>query len=158
MGIINEELESSNEELQSTAELQTTNDERRVRTAEADKANNFLESILNGLDKGVVVIDSDFKILMWNRATEELWGLRADEVRGQSLLDLDIGLPVEALKRPVHSLLKNDASIKNLPEPIALDAVNRRGKAIRVRVAMALQAAANGNMQRVVLLMEKETE
>ncbi len=97
--LTNEELETMNEELQSTnEELETVNDELRRRSEEFKRVNAFLEAILGSLRGGVVVVDPDFLIRVWNPQAENLWGLRSDEVRGSNLLNLDIGLPVVRLK------------------------------------------------------------
>ena len=97
----NEELETMNEEILVTnQELQSINGELRERSAEFTQANVFLESILTGLRGGVVVVDSDLRVLIWNRQSEELWGLRSEEAQGKSFLMLDIGLPVESLRQP----------------------------------------------------------
>src|SRR5215831_310645 len=94
----NEELETTNEELQSTnEELETTNTELRMRSDELNTANAFLASILTGLEVAVVVIDPKLQVLAWNHRAEDLWGLRASEVQGRHLMNLDIGLPVEQL-------------------------------------------------------------
>src|SRR5437667_180926 len=91
----NEELETMNEELQSTnEELNTINEELRERTDELNRSNAFLNSILSSLRGGVVVVDRNNNVLIWNYMAEDLWGLRAEEIKGQSLMDLDIGLPV----------------------------------------------------------------
>ena len=82
-------MQSTNEE------LQTINDELRRRTDGLNNVNAFLESILTSMRGAVVVLDRDFSIWVWNHRAEDLWGLRADEVRDRSFLNLDIGLPVE---------------------------------------------------------------
>ena len=46
---------------------------------------------------GVVVVDTDLRVLAWHAAAVELWGVREGEVRGHSLMELDIGLPVSEL-------------------------------------------------------------
>lgn len=97
----NEELETMNEELESAnEELQTINDELRVQTDEANRSNAFLGSILLRLKRGVVVVDRNLNVLIWNDMAEELWGLRSHETKGQSLMNLDFGLPVEQIKGP----------------------------------------------------------
>src|SRR3989449_7970257 len=102
----NEEMETMNEELQSTnEEMQTTNDQLRARTDELNRANTFLESIVASMQAGVVVLDANLAVEVWNRQAEDLWGLRADEVRGKPFLNLDIGLPVEELKTPLRECL-----------------------------------------------------
>src|SRR6476646_4356677 len=98
----NEELETMNEELQATnEELQATNEELQRRSEELDQANAFLSSILGSLKGGVVVVNRDLQVQIWNYRAEDLWGLRTEEVSGQHLLSLDIGLPVEKLRRPI---------------------------------------------------------
>ena len=74
---------------------------------------------------------------LWNRQAEELWGLRADEVAGKHLLNLDIGLPVDQLKDPVRACLSDGAAAA----PVELSAVNRRGRPIDA--ARVLPAASD---------------
>ena len=148
----NEELETMNEELQSTnEELQTLNDEIRLRTEELNRANAFLESILSSVLTGVVVTDDDFSILIWNRRAEDMWGLRADEVKGQSLFNLDIGLPVEQLKAPIRACMMDAAD----GQAVVLDATNRRGKAIKCRVSCTRFINLDRPGPGAILLMEE---
>src|SRR5437588_6152337 len=88
----NEELETMNEELQSTnEELQTVNEELRQRSEDLNRANAFLESVLAGVPLGVVVLDADTRVRIWNGRSEDLWGLRSQEVVGEPFLTLDVG-------------------------------------------------------------------
>jgi two-component system CheB/CheR fusion protein len=80
--------------------LQTINEELRQRTDALNQANAFLQSTLADLRSGVVVVNNRLGILIWNHRAEDLWGLRAEEVYQQSLLNLDVGLPVDQLKAP----------------------------------------------------------
>ena len=92
----NEELETMNEELQSTNdELHTINDTLRERSVELDEARTFLDSLVNSVQLGMVVVDREMKVAVWNRASEDLWGLRGDETTGESFPALDIGLPMD---------------------------------------------------------------
>jgi two-component system, chemotaxis family, CheB/CheR fusion protein len=127
----NEELETMNEELQSTNdELQTINDELQHRTGDLDRANGFLETILTSLRAGVVVLDPDLHVQVWNQHAQELWGLRPEEAVGQHFLNLDIGLPTELLRPMIRQTLAETADAGEL----VVAAVNRRGRAIDVRV------------------------
>src|ERR671920_216017 len=113
----NEELETMNEELQSTnEELETINDELRERTGELNDVNDFLETILTSLELGVAVIDPEQRIQIWNRRAEAL---------GQHLLALDIGLPREQLVPALRGALNGSGR-----QDVELAAVNRRGRAI----------------------------
>ena len=49
---------------------------------ELDEANDFLESLLVSQRGGLVVIDADLRIIVWNDHSAELWGLRPDEAPG----------------------------------------------------------------------------
>ena len=148
----NEELETMNEELQSTnEELSTINEELRQRTEELNQTNAFLQSILSGLHSGVVVLDTKQNIVSWNHRAEDLWGLRAGEVQGQSLTSLDIGLPAEKLKTAIRACLIGES----FHEEVTLDATNRRGKAIECRVTCTPIVGANQERQGTILLMEE---
>jgi two-component system, chemotaxis family, CheB/CheR fusion protein len=149
----NEELETMNEELQSTNdELQTINDELGDRTQEVNNANGFLETILRSLDTAVIVADADLVVTAWNRRSEDLWGLRAEEAVGQHFLNLDIGLPVDQIKPVVRAALAGNTDA----EPLRRDAVNRRGRTINVRVAATPLVTAESNEPTGVVILVSE--
>ena len=149
----NEELETMNEELQSSnEELQATNDELRVRTEELNCANAFLESILTSLKMGMVVLNNRLSVQLWNGEAVNLWGVSRDEVEGYFFFDLDMGLPLEQLREPVRTC---QSGVSDYQE-IVLDAVNRRGRAIRCRVICTPLIVVN-QQQGVILLMEDIT-
>jgi two-component system CheB/CheR fusion protein len=147
----NEELETMNEELQSTnEELETTNDELRLRTDELNRVNDFLGSILTSMRAGVVVLDRDLKVQVWNRQSEDLWGLRTDEVVGRNFLNLDIGLPVDQLLSCLRGALAGETQHSEL----RLTARNRRGKSIDVSVSCTpLRAGVAAEPRGAILLV-----
>jgi two-component system CheB/CheR fusion protein len=148
----NEELETMNEELQSTnEELETINDELHRRTGELNNVNAYMASILTSLRAGVVVLDGQLDIRVWNRKAEDLWGLRADEVDGHAFQNLDIGLPVERLKTTIRACIEGRSEY----EEVILDAVNRRGRAIRCRVAATPFLGTERDIRGAVLVMEE---
>jgi two-component system CheB/CheR fusion protein len=148
----NEELETMNEELQSTnEELETINDELRQRTLELNQVNGFLETILTSMGVGVVVLDRNLTVQVWNAHSSELWGLGSSEVEGQNLLNLDFGLQVENLKGPLREILRDGGTRAEL----VLDATNRRGRSIACRVvALPLSLDGDGATGAVVLMEE----
>jgi two-component system, chemotaxis family, CheB/CheR fusion protein len=148
----NEELETMNEELQSTnEELQTVNEELRTRTDELNHTNAFLEAVFASLRSAAVVVSPNLDVMVWNKRAEELWGLRLEEVRGKSLLNLDIGLPVAELRGLIRPCLAGDA----VNEEVVLKAVNRRGKRIECRVSCAPLVDASGRRDGVILMMDE---
>jgi len=150
----NEELETMNEELQSTnEELEAINDELQSRTDELDTTNVFLESILGGLRAGVVVIDGELTITAWNHASQELWGLREEEVRGRNFFSLDIGLPLDKLRRPVRASLAGEDV-----DPLVLDATDRRGKPLSCTVAFSKLDGAGEEGRGVIIFVQELAE
>jgi two-component system CheB/CheR fusion protein len=149
----NEELETMNEELQSTnEELETINDELRTRTLELNEANAFLETILESMGAAVAVLDGQQIVQIWNRHAEGLWGLRAEEVIGQHLLSLDIGLPVDQLRVGVRAALDGVDG----RGAITLEATNRRGRPISCTVTMLPLVVAGDEVSGAILLMEHQ--
>jgi two-component system CheB/CheR fusion protein len=145
----NEELETLNEELQSTnEELETLNDELRLRTDDLNAVNAFLDAILTGLHSGVAVLDHELRVRAWNVAAEDLWGLRSDEAEGEHFLNLDIGLPLNELSKPLRSALTDGSE----PTDLTVDALNRRGKQIQLAVRIAPMALVQE--RGVIVLMQ----
>lgn len=149
----NEELETMNEELQFTnEELQSVNSALQQSGEDLDRTNAFLESILTSLRAGVVVVNADFRVLVWNHRAEDLWGLRAEEAIGQNFLNLDIGLPIEQLRKPIRACLSNPTDL--IPE-IVLNAVNRRGRSIQCHVTCNALVNTQKQIEGAILLMEE---
>lgn len=148
----NQEAETAYEELQSAnEELETMNEELRRRTDEVTQVNTFLESILTSMHVGVVVVDRDLHIRVWNLRAEDLWGLRTDEVNGQHFLNLDIGLRVEQLKQPIRACLAGESECTEM----MLEATNRRGKAIHCKVTCMPLFGVQKDIRGTILLMEE---
>jgi two-component system, chemotaxis family, CheB/CheR fusion protein len=146
----NEELETMNEELQSTnEELETINDELHQRTDELNEVNAFLEGVLGGLTAAVIVLDSELRVQAWNDAARELWGLHSDEVAGQHVLNLDIGFPLERLRAPLRA-----AAAGSTPEEESVEAVNRRGRPVEVRVRFAPLTTGEEDSRGSIVMME----
>ncbi|MGX6447101.1 CheR family methyltransferase [Patulibacter sp. S7RM1-6] len=150
----NEELETMNEELQSTNdELEAMNEDQRLRARELDTVNVFLEGILRSLGVGVVVLDPDGRIEIWNASSEALWGLPADEVHGRPLLTLRFGLPVERLADPLQRALAADGDATNLE----IEAVDGRGRTFTCLLRVLPLVTATGDRRGAIVLMAERT-
>ena len=123
----------------------------RRRSEEVARASAFLQSILASVRVGVVVVDADFKVALWNDRAGDLWGLRSNEVIGKSLFDLDIGLPVKEAQRRIRGFLTDQEGAGD----VVMTATNRRGKTIQCRVTYSLRLDPEGKRQGVVLMMEE---
>jgi two-component system CheB/CheR fusion protein len=148
----NEELQTMNEELASTNdELEAMNDEQREHGEQLDRLNLFLEGILGNLSVGVAVVDRENKVQLWNANSQELWGLRPDEAEGEDLLALDIGLPVDELRKPLVEAISSGARSTDL----VVEAVNRRGQAFRCEIrVIPLFSGSQGLYGGIVLMRE----
>ncbi|WP_449234311.1 CheR family methyltransferase [Azospirillum doebereinerae] len=150
----NEELETMNEELRSiNEELEVANEEMRRQSEEAGEYRHYSESVLRSMDGGIVVLDGDLIVRSWNRWSENVWGLRSEEVVGQPFLELDIGLPVQWLRQTLNAILESGAAV----EAVDLEAIDRRGRRIDCRIRLSPLLHGQG-VQGAVLIIEDITE
>jgi two-component system CheB/CheR fusion protein len=98
----------------------------------------------------VVVLDQAQTARIWNRAAEDMWGLRQDEVCGEHLMSLDIGLPVDRLRTPLRAALHGD----DTGEPLSVGARDRRGRSVTCQVTSVPLTGFDGDVRGAVLLME----
>ncbi len=108
-----------------------------------------MESILGSLDAAVMVVSRDLIVQVWNRQAEELWGLREDETVGRHLLNLDSGIPHETLRDLLRKALTHHESVSG----VLMEAVNRRGRTVRLRVTVSALEGSERN-QGAMILME----
>lgn len=142
-----------NEELQSTNdELQLTNEQLRDRSMAVTQANDFMQSVFNSLGGAVIVVGRNLVVQGWSRQAEELWGLREQETVGQPLLALDSGMPKEAL-RPWLVSVVGGAQPGVFGQP--LDAINRRGRRVALRVTVTPMTTAAEELTGALLLFEE---
>src|SRR5262249_57341396 len=98
----------------------------------------------------MVVVDREMRVAVWNRGSEELWGLRSGETTGESFTSLDIGLPMDTVRPMIgNAFVDGDSSGQTV-----VDAINRRGRAARVRVTRSPFRSTNGTVGGALLLME----
>jgi two-component system, chemotaxis family, CheB/CheR fusion protein len=151
----NEELETMNEELRSTnEELEAANEELRERSEETAEWRRYADSVLRGLGIGIAVLDRDFKVRSWNRWNENAWGLRAEEVQGESVFNLDIGLPVRRIQPDLERVVFGEAQGAELD----VQAVDRRGRPLRCRVRIVPLQDGAVVSQGAVITLEDVTE
>jgi two-component system, chemotaxis family, CheB/CheR fusion protein len=159
---VNAELQSTNEELETITsalqsahkELEAMTEELCLRKTERDEVNDFLESLLRSHPGSLVVVDRDLRVSVWNERSAEFWGLRTDEVPGEHVLNLDIGLPVEVLRSPIRAVLAGDSR----GESFVVAATNRRGRELRCRVEIAPLVDRAREIRGAIIVMEEDEE
>ena len=123
----------------------------QVPRAELDEARTFLEGVLFSVAAGVVVLDQSLLVRSWNKGAEELWGLRAEEVRNQAFFNLVFGLPTGE----IHGIVQECLATGQRTGPVHLAAVNRIGRSIICTVTCS-PLKSNGAGEGAVLLMEEQ--
>lgn len=100
-------FEKQNQDLEGTkrAVLNILEDERQLEVTARDQRDR-IEAIISTMGEGLTVIDTDYKILIMNKAAEKLLHISATEVMGRSWMDV------------VH-ILKDDKPIDNGERPIS---------------------------------------
>jgi PAS domain S-box-containing protein len=76
--------------------------ELHLKAEELGRVREFNENILESLDDGLVVFDSDERIVRWNRAIESFYGVPARDAVGRALEELFEVEFVEALRAARH--------------------------------------------------------
>ena len=152
----NEELETMNEELQSTnEELQTMNQELRERGDELNRINTLFGAVLASMRGAIIVVNKELEVQVWNHGAEDLWGLRADEVLGKNLLNLEVGFPLERLRSRIHTCLAGGAA-----DELVAPAVNRRGQRLECQTTITPLSTGTltGQIWGVILLMVNRSD
>src|SRR5581483_5651496 len=89
---LNEELETAKEELQSTnEELVTVNDELQAKNAALAQSRDFAMSIVETVRQPLLVLDTDLRIKMANRAFYRTFQVSPLEAEGQVIYSLSHG-------------------------------------------------------------------
>ena len=96
----------------------------------------------------------NLRVQVWTPQAYELWGLRTDEAVGAPLLELDSGLPTERVHAWLQPVLAGQES-SVVGE--RLEAVNRRGRRVVLRVTVTPLRSGDALPSGALVLMEELT-
>src|SRR4029077_621531 len=104
----NEELETTNEELQSlNEELETTNEELTSRTRELDEVNARYLEMIERMPWPVLLVNDETVVYMFNSAAQKLFGFANPSDKGIRLKELPLDNNTRlAMLRRHHSVLQ----------------------------------------------------
>jgi two-component system CheB/CheR fusion protein len=106
---LNEELETSKEELESAnEELTTLNDELQNRNMALDQLNNDMINLLTSVNLPVIMLGSDLRIRRFTPVAEKLLNLTATDV-GRSILHIRLGMNVPDLEASILEVVNTGA-------------------------------------------------
>jgi len=123
-------------------------------TGLADEREQFIRSVVESLNEGLVVLDLQGRVVTWNRAVEERYGIPANEVLGKNFLDQFPNYLLEGLAEPLRRLIRGEI------DHILLESVThetlRKGRVVQhLKGSLLLQ---NGRPAGAVLLIRDITE
>ena len=102
-----------------------------VKAVELDRMRAFNENILESLDDGLLVVDLNDRVVRWNTALEQLYGVSRAEAGGRALDDVFDAPFVEAIR----------AARRDTPEGATLSRMPLRAAGARGRHTLIVNAA-----------------
>ena len=125
---LNEELQTAKEELQSTnEELITVNDELQVKNAALAQSRDFAMSIVETVHQPLLVLDTDLRIRMANRAFYRTFQASPPEAEGQVVYSLSRGSwDLPGLRDSLDGLLQGGHSFPDFEVEQDFPGVGRR--------------------------------
>jgi len=75
---------------------------------EIEARERFITNVVESLRDGLVVLDADGRVRAWNRAMEERYEVKAQEVLGRPFLDINPTWKREGLAEPMERLLRGE--------------------------------------------------
>ncbi len=119
--------------------LEQTNKELRQSLAEKDRISNYLNNILESLNSGVLAVDLNGRITLFNRAAEEILGYKTHQVLGKPYMKI-MGKKVSKELTPLHTLKKK---VSHLNEEKEIEI--KKGKKIPLGFSTSLLTDSEGN-------------
>jgi PAS domain S-box-containing protein len=101
-----------------------------LKAVEVDRMREFNENILESLDNGLLVVDLDDRVVRWNRALEQLYGVSSASASGGALDDLFDPPFVEAIR----------AARRDTPDGATLSRVHLAARADRAGETLVVNA------------------
>ena len=102
-----------------------------LKAVELDRLRTFNENILESLDDGLLVVNLNDRVLRWNTALEQVYGLTSDEAVGRPLGAVFEAPFVEAIR----------AARRDTPDGATLSRIPLPGRGIHARRSLIVNAA-----------------
>jgi PAS domain S-box-containing protein len=110
-------------------------------------------SLVENVSDAIVSSDENIKILTWNKAAEEMYGWREDEVIGKTVMEVTRSIPVNTAVTDIRSSLNKNNHWRG-------EALHERknGEKINVMVSVSLIKDQNGKETGAVTIFKDITE
>jgi PAS domain S-box-containing protein len=137
--------------------LQKSEEQTRKLLKQTTKGKKFLETIVNGIEDQMMVIDLDYRIIEINRALLEMVGLRREEVVGKHCYEVSHHLP-EPCSSPDHPCPLNDAVATGKAASTSHVHFDKDGREHYIHVVCHPLFDENGRVSRVIDLSRDITK
>jgi PAS domain S-box-containing protein len=77
-------------------------------STDAHERERFIRSVVESLGEGLIVLDREGRVTMWNQALETRYGVAAAETLGRPLFELNPAIKGEELVGPLEQLLRGE--------------------------------------------------
>jgi two-component system, chemotaxis family, CheB/CheR fusion protein len=149
---LNEELETAKEELQSTnEELITVNDELQTKNVALSQARDFAMSIVETVRQPLLVLDTDLRVRMANRAFYQRFRESPLQAEGQAIYALARGSwDLPGLRSALDGLLRGGASFPDFEVEQEFPGVGRR--------SLIIGGCRIGHLEMILMAVDDITE
>lgn len=108
--------------------------------------------ILENVNSGVMVIDSDYKVLVFNDAAEKITGYSEDEILGMKLLDIPLK------ERDNHWYIIKSMKELNIYNEEKAYMIRKNGQEIRIRLSTSLLYNEDNSVKTCICIFRDTTE
>jgi PAS domain S-box-containing protein len=98
--------------------------ERKLKESEENlrRTADFLQRLIESSPIPILILDKEFKVLLWNKASEEIFGWKAEEVVGKSVFEFQVAEEDrEWVRKSLEVALRDDISVKNVNKDYTKD-------------------------------------
>jgi PAS domain S-box-containing protein len=121
---------------------------------EVQARERFISGVVESIRDGVVVVDREGRVVTWNRAMEERYGVSVEEVTGRPLFDIFPNLRREGIASPIERLLAGEAE-EFVMESVEHETLKKGRVVLNIRGSLLREELAPSG---AVLLIEDITE
>ena len=118
-------------------------DELRYRSEEAQRMRVFFENIVRDAGEAIVSLDKEGIIRAWNRAAEEIYGYKADEIIGSSFHRL---VPPDLLEGGEPEMIMEALRSNGYLRKLETRRLRKDGSTIKVRITSSILRDNEGRM------------
>jgi PAS domain S-box-containing protein len=123
-------------------------------TEALNEADNFNREIISSAGEGIIVLDGEFRYLVWNRAMEGISGINASDVIGKSAFGMSIGFGDRKNEIELNRAMKGEV----VHPPDLKTSYQKTGKVVYVKSVYGPLRNLKGDITGVIGVLSDITE